>query len=187
MKEILRKQTQRRRVPAEISEAIQRRLLAEDWWVAGFEVGLYRATPYEPATDLLLSSLWESEARVAVPVRDGEEYRWGGVAPDSRWQRGPFGILEPLDSPRVDARHLRVVVVPGVVFDRRGGRLGHGGGHFDRLLSQTSGLLVGLCMEDCLIEAVPLEPHDVAVDVVVTEKRLCFAPSAVAKLKQLIG
>lgn len=187
MKEALRKQTRRRRVPIKISEAIQRRLLAEDWWAAGFEVGLYRATPYEPATDLLLADLLGHAARVVVPVRNGDEYRWGGVEPDSRWQHGPFGILEPLESARVDARHLRVVVIPGVVFDRQGGRLGHGGGHFDRLLSQTSGLLVGLCVEDCLIDAVPLEPHDIPVDVVVTEKRLCFAPSAVAKLKQLTG
>lgn len=187
MKAALRQQTQRQRVPAELSEAIQQRLLAEDWWVAGFEVGLYRATPYEPATNILLSHLWDCKARVAVPVRDGAGYRWGGVTPDSRWQRGPFGIQEPLDSPRMEARQLRIVVVPGVVFDRRGGRLGHGGGHFDRLLSQTGGLLVGLSMDICLVEAVPLEPHDIAVDVVVTEKRLCFAPTAAAKLKQLTG
>ncbi|MDD2240999.1 MAG: 5-formyltetrahydrofolate cyclo-ligase [Kiritimatiellae bacterium] len=187
MKEALRKQVKRWRVPTELSEAIQQRLLAEDWWVAGFHVGLYRATPYEPATDSLLNHLWECGAQVAVPVRDGAVYRWGGVTPDSRWQRGQFGIQEPLDSPRVDVRDLRIVVLPGVVFDRRGGRLGHGGGHFDRLLSQTSGLLVGLCMDVCLVEVVPLDAHDIAVDVVVTEKRVCFAPTAAAKLKQLTG
>jgi 5-formyltetrahydrofolate cyclo-ligase len=44
-----------------------------------------------------------------------------------------------------------------------------------------------LCFENRLVEAVPMEPHDVRMDVVVTEKRMLFAPTAAAKLERLLG
>jgi 5-formyltetrahydrofolate cyclo-ligase len=187
MKEALRQRIRPAPVPAAMSAAIQSRLLEQDWWAAAFAVGLYRATPSEPATDALLADLLARGAQVAVPVRHARGYRWGWVDAATRWHKGAFGILEPLRAPQAAPDRLRVVLVPGLAFDARGGRLGHGRGHFDRLLSQTGGLLVGLCMEQRLVEAVPLEPHDIPMDAVATEKRMIFAPSAAAKLERLIG
>ncbi|HPR68030.1 MAG TPA: 5-formyltetrahydrofolate cyclo-ligase [Kiritimatiellia bacterium] len=187
MKAALRRRIGTPRVPAAVSSAIQRRLMAEDWWAAAFAVGLYRATPFEPATDLLLADRLAAGALVAVPASAGRDYRWGGVEADTRWRKGRYGILEPEPARPVSAGCLQIAVVPGVAFDLQGGRLGHGGGHLDRLLSQTAGLLVGLCAEARLLKTVPLEPHDVPVDVVVTEKRIRFAPSAEAKLERLTG
>lgn len=187
MKHALRKQTRSAPTPAAASAAIQRRLLDQDWWAAAFAVGLYRATPAEPSTDVLLADLFARGARVAVPVAKGTGYRWGWVETATRWRKGGFGILEPEQAPPASPSSLRVILVPGVAFDARGGRLGHGHGHFDRLLSQTGALLVGLCMEQRLVEAVPLEPHDIPMDAVVTEKRMLFAPAAAAKLERLIG
>lgn len=187
MKAALRGKIRRKRVPPAMSAAIQRKVLEEDWWAAAFGVGLYRALPVEPATDWLLADALGRGARVAVPMARRKGYRWGTVEADTRWVKGPYGVLEPERGGRAAAGDLRVVAVPGLAFDRRGGRLGHGGGHYDRLLSQTRGLLVGLCVEDCLVEDIPMERHDVPVDVVVTEKRICFAPSAARKLEQLTG
>jgi len=187
VKAALRRRIGASRVSAAASAAIQRRLMAEDWWTAAFAVGLYRATPFEPATDLLLADRLEAGALVAVPASAGHGYRWGRVEAATRWRKGRYGILEPEPARPVPAGSLQMAVIPGVAFDLKGGRLGHGGGHLDRLLSQTGGLLVGLCLEDRLLQAVPLEPHDVPVDVVVTEKRIRFAPSAAAKLERLTG
>ena len=80
-----------------------------------------------------------------------------------------------------------MVVVPGVAFDAQGGRLGHGRGHFDRLLARSPALRVGLCSEARLVAAVPMEPHDVRMDVVATETRMIFAPTAAAKLEEMTG
>ncbi len=187
MKHALRQHAKPVPVSAAVSAAIQRRLLAEDWWAAAFEAGLYRSLPSEPSTDALLQNLLARGARAAVPVRHGRGYRWGRVEDATQWRKGDFGIPEPVRAAPVEASSLRVVLVPGVAFDVCGGRLGHGHGHFDRLLSQTPGLLVGLCPEDRLVEAVPMEPHDIRMDVVVTEKRTLFAPSAAAKLERLTG
>lgn len=187
MKQRLRERAQGRRAAQGASEAIQERLMAADWWAAAFEVGLYRSTPTEPATEALLADLLARGARVAVPVRRGAKYAWGRVDASTRWEKGAHGIWEPAAAAAAAAADLRVIVVPGVAFDAQGGRLGHGRGHFDRLLARSEALLVGLCFENRFVEAVPMEPHDVRMDVVATEKRMIFAPTAAAKLERLIG
>lgn len=187
MKQKLRERAHGRRAPKSASAAIQTRLMAEDWWAAAFQVGLYRSTPAEPATEALLADLLARGGQVAVPVRRGAGYGWGWVDGSTSWKRGAHGIWEPRNAQPAAAADLRLIVVPGVAFDARGGRLGHGRGHFDRLLAQSGAFLVGLCFEDCLVEAVPMEPHDVRMDAVATEKRMLFGPTAAAKLERLSG
>ena len=187
MKRKLRERAKGRKASKGASETIQQRLMAEDWWAAAFRVGIYRSTESEPATEALLTDLLARGAQVAVPVRRGGEYGWGWVDASTAWKRGAHGIWEPTEAKAAPPEDLRLIVVPGVAFDAQGGRLGHGRGHFDRLLAQSEALLVGLCFENRLVEAVPMEPHDVRMDVVATEKRTLFAPAAAAKLERLLG
>lgn len=187
MKQRLREQTKAIPAPTGASESIQQRLLAQDWWASAFQVGLYCATATEPATAALIADLLGRGARVAVPVQHGTTYGWGWVETDTRWRKGAHGIREPAQSQAAAAAELRVIVVPGLAFDAEGGRLGHGRGHFDRLLAQSEALKIGLCFENRLVARVPMEPHDIRMDVVVTETRMIFAPTAAAKLERLLG
>lgn len=183
----MRKQLSGPGASKDASDAIQRRLMAEDWWVVAFQVGLYRSMPTEPCTDGLLADLLARRAQVAVPMRRDAGYGWGRVGTDTRWVKGAHGIPEPADAQAVRTEELRVVVVPGLAFDAQGGRLGHGQGHYDRLLANSGALLVGLCFESRLVDTVPMEPHDARMDVVATEKRMVYVPTAAAKLERLIG
>ena len=64
------------------------------------------------------------------------------------------------------------MLVPGLMFDPWGKRLGRGGGYYDRLLGRLSGAtLIGVCFDATLREEVPAEAHDRKVDMVVTESR----------------
>lgn len=91
---------------------------------------------------------------------------------------GMWGILEPPKQrwqetdKAIAAEQLDCVVVPGVAFDRNGGRLGNGGGYYDRLLSgvRVDTLLIGVCFESQLVKQVVSEEHDVTMDRVITEK-----------------
>ena len=89
---------------------------------------------------------------------------------------GPLGVMEPADRLKgnVRAEQAGVVICPGVAFDGNLGRLGRGGGHYDRFLRPLKGraLIIG-CAFDCQISAspLPMEEHDVPMDVVITEKR----------------
>ena len=68
-----------------------------------------------------------------------------------------------------------VVIVPGLAFTPRGQRLGQGGGWYDRFLAgvRDDCVTIGVCFHEQLVAEVPTEPHDVAVDVVVTDEGRC--------------
>lgn len=82
-----------------------------------------------------------------------------------------FGILEPRAEclRPTEVPRGALAVVPGIVFSRDGGRIGYGAGYYDRFLSSFGGLKVGLAYEAQLADVVPLEPHDVPMDLVITE------------------
>jgi 5-formyltetrahydrofolate cyclo-ligase len=87
----------------------------------------------------------------------------------ARLVRHRFGMLEPAaDLPAVDPSTLDLVLVPGVAFDRQGGRLGFGGGYYDRFLPTTPALRVGVTYDECLADALPCGEHDQRMDWVVT-------------------
>lgn len=83
---------------------------------------------------------------------------------------GRGGLQEP-PGPRlgVDAvSACDVVLVPALLVDRRGHRLGRGGGSYDRALPRTTGLRIALLHDGELVDEVPVEPHDVRVHAAVT-------------------
>lgn len=89
-------------------------------------------------------------------------------------RRGAFGIWEPdpYRCPQVDPNRLEAVVIPGLAFDCCGGRLGYGGGYYDRFLAGLAKrpLLVGVAFSLQLVTCVPREKHDISLDYLVTEQ-----------------
>ena len=125
------------------------------------------------------SLLEDSLLRTALPVTTpGEALRF--VIPDGALVDGPFGTREPDRGVEVDPTDLAIVLVPLVAADRRGNRVGHGAGFYDRTfasLARVSGtpdrrpgpLLVGLCHDLQVVEELDARPWDVPLDVLVTE------------------
>lgn len=134
---------------------------------------LYAATPSEIDPSPAWQSLVGRGARVLLPRGAGRTLEVVPVAGAGELVPGPRGVLEP-EGTAVDADLLDVAVVPGVGFDRAGGRLGRGGGHYDRLLGAlpAATLRVGLCFALQVAERVPRAGHDAPVDVVVTEEEV---------------
>lgn len=112
--------------------------------------------------DLLPSIHW------VLPRIDGKRLVLHPYEPE-RLIRHPYGMLEPpADAPTVTPEELDVVLVPGVSFDPSGGRLGFGGGFYDRFLVRTPAARVGICYDRCLAERLPCADHDQRMDWVVT-------------------
>ena len=85
---------------------------------------------------------------------------------------GRFGLREPLPTePTVELSAVSAVVVPGLAFDRAGGRIGWGRGYYDATLADAhpAALRIGLAFECQMIEHVPRDPHDAVLHYVVTE------------------
>lgn len=87
------------------------------------------------------------------------------------FKEGPFGILEPAEGlPEAPVDELDLILVPGLAFDRRRGRLGYGGGFYDRTLVGTTVLKIGIAFSWQIIDELPLEPYDIKMDLILTEK-----------------
>ena len=137
----------------------------------------YASFGSEPGTDGFLRRVLEDGKILFLPRVDRHKRRlvlFEIKDPRTDLQPGVWGIREPRDGPGMSAEAGAVdfVLVPGVAFDRRGGRLGYGGGFYDRLLSTElrSGVaLVSAAFECQVVERVPRDRHDVAVGGVVTE------------------
>jgi 5-formyltetrahydrofolate cyclo-ligase len=97
---------------------------------------------------------------------------------------GPHGLTEPLLScPEVSVEEIDVMLVPGLAFDAAGRRLGHGGGYYDDagrelLRRRPDALLIGFGYDFQVVETCPTDERDVAVDLVVTERRVLDARTA---------
>ena len=85
---------------------------------------------------------------------------------------GAFGLREPAPGcPRLSTNRLDLILVPGVAFDLRGGRLGRGHGYYDRLLSGLQGYRCGVAFDEQIVDRVPLEPHDALLNCILTPSR----------------
>lgn len=159
------------------SVRVQERVLALPCMQAARKVACYLALPNEVQTDLLVAWCWDTGRQLCVPARKAglAGYRWVRYERDTALAAGPLAIPQP-EGVGATMEEPDVFLIPALAFDRRGGRVGHGGGHYDRLLAQDEagrrarrGVRVGLAFAFQLCEAVPAGPHDVRMDWVVTE------------------
>jgi 5-formyltetrahydrofolate cyclo-ligase len=108
---------------------------------------------------------WEASTIVPVPIRDLID----DLSVIERGVRQPRDTLDAIDMARVD-----VVIAPAVGFDLAGGRLGRGGGFYDRVLGSRTrpGLVLGVGFEAQVVESIPMAGHDKRVDALATPARL---------------
>lgn len=88
-----------------------------------------------------------------------------------------WGIQEPVDTASVPPDALDAVIVPAFGAGRNGHRIGHGYGYYDAFLAALDVPTIALVYDDCLVEAIPADPHDVPVSIIVTERRIVRPPA----------
>lgn len=180
-KQLLRAEVRSRRVALPdkelLSQAIWKRLVALPEYGRARRVVLYIGHRSEVRTWPFLGDVWLSGKQIVVPYCENGELTLFRLEHRDDLEPGMLGILEPrLELRRTDSREVclepsDLVVVPGVAFDRQGGRIGQGAGYYDRLLAQAPPgvTAVGIAFECQLVDAIPVLPHDVPMHKVVTE------------------
>ena len=168
------RQTERTLDPAykaESSEAICRCVLALEEYRAAGTVFAFAGTVHEIDTSLLLKETLAAGKTLVLPrCAEGHALDLCVVTSMDELVPGMYGILEPkADCALVTPADIDFAVVPCLSFDRRGRRLGQGGGYYDRFLSNYRGGTVLLCREKLIREEIPLEPHDYPIPWVLTE------------------
>ena len=136
---------------------------------------VYADYNHEVVTEYLIKEAWKAGKEVAVPKVVGKDMVFYKLTDFARLEPGYFGIPEPVSGEIVNWSKA-LMIMPGVAFDRANHRVGYGGGFYDALLASFPGVSVGLAREASLVPSLGalgvLEPHDRAVDLVVSDARV---------------
>ena len=137
----------------------------------------------EVETMALIHQCLAAGKTVAVP-RVAENHRliaYQITAPDLELIPGAYGIMEPDPArcPPLSPSAIELVVLPGSVFDEQGGRLGYGGGYYDRFLANEAqqAIRLGIAFELQVVPVLPLLAHDQRLHGLVTESRTLAFPA----------
>ncbi len=128
---------------------------------------LYHSLPDELSTIAFIDK-WHSRKHFFLPRVNGLNLEILPYA-KSRLHLGAFNIEEPDGDDTTDMAQIDMVVVPAVAYDRKGNRVGRGKGYYDRLLNNTHAIKIGVAYDFQLVDDIEADPHDVAVDYVITE------------------
>lgn len=131
---------------------------------------VYHSLPDELSTHRFLNK-WHDRKKFYLPRVNGVNLE---ILPydESRLELGAFHIEEPTGNNTVSADEIELIIVPAVAYDQTGNRLGRGKGFYDRLLSTTKATKIGVGYEFQIVEEIPAEPHDVKMDMVISQRRV---------------
>lgn len=160
------------------NEAILQNILSLPEYQNAKTIFAYYSMGIEPDTLSIIQHALENGKTVAIPRTFDKGAMEARVITNlDGLVIGKYDIpTAPADAPLLETADIDFVLVPAVAFDRRGYRLGRGGGYYDRFLGKSSSFSVGLAFEKALLDAVPTEAHDMPTHCLVTEKeiaRLC--------------
>jgi len=140
---------------------------------------LYASFRSEVDTHKLIKESLEAQKRVLLPrvnyslkkleIREIESL--------NDIEKGHWGIPEPKRAtPLRDLNEADLIIVPGVCFDRKGGRIGYGAGYYDKLLKglNKSIPVIALAYDEQVVEEIPLEAHDRRVDMIITDREVIY-------------
>jgi len=129
----------------------------------------FAALPGEP--DIL--SPWPDVKSLSLPRVDSGSLAMHQVRSPHELAPGKFGILEPPATATKSRGPWDLILIPGLAFDRCGGRLGRGRGYYDRFLAQhPEAVRVGICFDEQVVQELPLEPHDFRLNALVTPSEI---------------
>ena len=162
---------------AAASWAIQGRLAAWEPYRAARRIALFAAMRSEVDTGPIIEHALAAGKEVCLPVSDvaARVLRFHPIAALADLAPGAYGIREPDPQGRepVDPATFDLIATPGAAFDEGGGRIGYGGGYYDRVLERAAprATVVALAFDVQVVLEVPAEPHDRRVGWIVTETR----------------
>ena len=153
---------------AAAGKELSRRLLVEDRALgaalsAKGPIAGYLASKEEIDLADFITAALSVGCAVVAPRWNGTDYELVRLQDFATLVKGPHGILEPPAGPAVRPEDVRAWLVPGLAFTKDGGRLGYGGGWYDRLLCRAAKQTpkIGIAYGFQLVDALPTEPHDV--------------------------
>ena len=161
---------------ARADEEIRLRLLQLPYFLSAESIFTYVSMEREPDTKEIIDTALAMGKRIFVPrCLPGKEKIMEAVEISSREDLlpGTMGIMEPKkEIAGTETTVFSLMIIPCVSADRRGGRLGHGAGYYDRFLVKTAGSKLCLCYASLLSKKIPMDKQDIFMDYLLTEEEL---------------
>lgn len=164
--------------PAEARSAslqLQNAFIASGEFCRARVVAIYSPIHNEVDTGEVMLACLESGKTLLYPAVSPGGLEMRRVSGHEDLASGAFGISEPVEGcPVHPAEEADIIVIPGIAFDTEGRRIGYGKGYYDKALHHLEGRgkLVGFCYDFQLVDRIAGEPHDVLMDMVITERRV---------------
>jgi 5-formyltetrahydrofolate cyclo-ligase len=135
-------------------------------------IALYLSNDGEISPHLLCEYFWQQNIQTYLPVIQGKQLTFALYSADTIWQENVYGINEPITTNYLSGSELDIVLLPLVGFDSEGGRLGMGGGFYDRTFTNKrtdeAPLLIGLAHDCQHVNSLPVEGWDVPLQAILT-------------------
>ena len=135
-------------------------------------IALYLSNDGEISPHLLCEYFWQQNIQTYLPVIQGKQLTFALYSADTIWQENVYGIKEPITMDYLSGGELDIVLLPLVGFDSEGGRLGMGGGFYDRTFANKrtdeAPLLIGLAHDCQHVNRLPVEGWDVPLQAILT-------------------
>ena len=124
--------------------------------------------------DMILESFYKKNIIVPISNPSDSSLTLSHLKSWEELSIGSYDILEPRVEKirKISIDDIDLIIVPGVAFDTKGNRMGHGKGYYDRLLKNAKVPIVALAFEFQIVENVPTDEHDKPVDIIITGKRI---------------
>lgn len=140
-------------------------------------VMIFLSLPDEIDTAGLALAAWQMSKTVVAPKVEWAHRKMTPIeihSLETGMAEGPHGLIEPADGQPIPVNMIDLIVTPGAAFDRKGNRLGRGGGFYDRFLAlpERRAVTCGLAFREQIFDDLSPEDHDQPVDMVVTDEEV---------------
>ena len=157
----------------EKSKQIKKKLFTLFEFTSAKTVFFYAAKRSEVATKEMIEDALSLGKKVGLPIVRGKEIFFSQIFNYGKLIPSTFGILEPEEEHPISLDRVDLIIVPGIVFDSQGNRIGFGKGFYDRFLKKIPDTFkIGLAFEIQIVETIPKISTDIPVDKIITEKRV---------------
>ncbi len=167
------------------SAIVTDKLVREEAYQKADTIFAYYSVSAELSMDYLYEQAWHDGKKVALPVcLPGNELEFRYYKKGMELDKGIYGIPEPLSGEKVNPEMVKpLFLIPGLVFDADGNRIGYGGGYYDRFLKKYPSVTrIMLAYEMQKTTAIPYDANDVPVDIIITETERYAAKHREGKL-----
>ena len=132
-------------------------------------IALYKSLKDEVDTSYLISKSIK-EKIVLLPKVIDNKMEFIIVNRSTKYKKSNIGVLEPIGD--IYTGNIDLIIVPGVSFDNKLNRLGFGKGYYDKYLINKHINKIGICFDKQIAELLPIDNHDIKMDMIITEKRV---------------